>query len=317
MPEEPPMTPDMVVSAVEHHLRGRTVLQVEDRGIWIRHNYRLALDGGEVAYLKLDRSFPASEKEAYICGLLQAHGLPAPRVLALDTTCTHLPAPFVIQAYVGGERLGDLLHRVGRSDEQRIYRALGRFYRQLHTIHHNHSGWIQGAGVVLPHSPAAHMHKHVILETGGEAVERGLLTVHAHRRLQRVWSQNLERLQAHPPSLVTGGALHWTVFLALDEDWHVTKIMDLHDLLYWDPAWDLASIRYPVFREPTAPELWRAFTSTYGSVPDDRRLQLYHLMQHLDAAMGRTLEPSAPEHERWKAHVWETFEHRLDEVEGM
>jgi aminoglycoside phosphotransferase (APT) family kinase protein len=316
MPETPPITLDMLISAVRHHLPHRTVEEVEDRGVWIRHNYRLTLDGGEVVYLKVDRSFPASEKEAYVCGLLHTHGLPAPRVLALDATCTHLPAPFIIQAYVGGERLGDLLNRVGRSEQQCIYRALGRFYRQLHQIHHDHSGWIQGAGVVLPHSPNAHQYNQVIVGIGGEAVERRLLAADAHRRLQRLWSENLAWLEAHAPTLVAG-ALPWAVYLAQDEDWHVTKIMDLHDLLYWDPAWDLAGIRYPVFREPLTPELWRAFRFEYGSVPGDKRLKLYRLMQHLDAAMGNCLEPAAPEHERWKESVWETFGHLLDDVERL
>jgi aminoglycoside phosphotransferase (APT) family kinase protein len=317
MPEAPLATPELVVSAVRHHLPGRTVVQVEDRGVWIRHNFRLTLDGGEIVHLKLDRAFPASEKEAHICALLERHGLPAPRVLALDATCEHLPVPFIIQAHISGERLGDLLARVGRADQEGIYRALGRFYRRLHTIHHDHSGWIQGGGVVLLHSPTAHMHKHVIDQTGGQAVERRLLAAEAHRRLQRLWSEHRTWLEAHRPSLVTGGALSWAVYLAQDEDWHVTKIMDLHDLLYWDPAWDVASVRYPVFRDLPDPELWRAFASSYGSVPDEKRLQLYRLVQHLDAAMGNYVEPAAPHHARWKANVWATFEHRLDAVEGL
>jgi hypothetical protein len=228
-----------------------------------------------------------------------------------------LPAPFVIQEYVGGERLRDLVNRVGKPDKLSIYRALGRFYRKLHSIHHDHSGWIQGAGAVLPFSPNAHQYNKVIVKIGGEAAERGLLAADTHIRLKRLWSENLAWLQAHPPTLVTGGALHWAVYLVQDDNWYVTKIMDLHDLLYWDPAWDLASIKYPVFREPLAPELWKAFTSEYGSVPSEKRLELYLLMQHLDAAMGNYLEPAAPEHERWTESVWETFECLLDEVERL
>ena len=140
-----------VAQAVESHLDNRTVEQVEDRGVWIRHSFRVTLDGGEIVYLKLDQSFPGSEKEAYICELLRANGLPVPSVLAVDTTCTLLPAPFIIQAHVGGERLGDLLDRVGSADKVSIYAALGRFYRRLHAIHHDHSGWIQGAEEVLPY----------------------------------------------------------------------------------------------------------------------------------------------------------------------
>jgi hypothetical protein len=124
-------------------------------------------------------------------------------------------------------------------------------------------------------------------------------------------------LQAHRPTLVTGGALHWTVYLRQDDDWSVTKITDLSDLLYWDAAWDLASIKYPVFREPLAPELWKAFTSEYGHGPSDKRLKLYRLVQHVDAAIGHYAEPATLEHERWKETIWETFEHLLDEAESL
>jgi len=312
-----PITLEMIVSAVEHHLCERTVVQVEDRGVWIRHNFRVSLDDGQVAYLKLDQAFPASEKEAYVCDLLRARGLAAPRVLAVDATCTLLPAPFVIQAHVGGERLGDLLQRVARRDRLGIYGALGRFYLKLHGIHHEHSGWIQRAGEVLTFSPCAHQYREVILKTGGEAVARGLLAADTHERLKRVWSEHLAWLQAHQPTLVTGGALPWTVYLAQCDGWYVSKIMDLSDLLYWDPAWDLAGVKYPVFREPLAPDLWEAFRSEYGSVPEEKRLGLYRLMQHLDAAMGNYLEPAAAEHTRWKAWVWESLEGLLGQVERL
>jgi aminoglycoside phosphotransferase (APT) family kinase protein len=316
MSEKSSITSEMVASAVKQHLPERTVVKVEDRGVWLRHNFRIRLKGGEIVYLKVDQAFPASEKEAYICELLGAHGLPAPRVLAIDAACTVLPAPFIIQAYVGGERLGELMKRVGRPDQLSTYRAMGRFYKKLHRMHHEHSGWIQGAGEVASFPPNAYMYDQVIVKSGGEAVERGWLAPDTHRRLKRLWSENLAWLQAHVPTMVTGGALHWTVYLEQGDDWHVTKITDLSDLLYWDPAWDLASIKYPVFRESLAPELWEVFASEYGIVPSEKRLGLYRLMQHLDAAMGHYMEPATPEHARWKEKVWERFEHLLDKVEA-
>lgn len=317
MTEQLPITLETVASAVMHHLHDRTVVNVEDRGVWIRHNFRIALGGGEIVHLKVDQSFEASEKEAYICELLHVNGLPVPRVFAVDATCTLLPAPFVIQEHIGGERLGDLLDRVGIADKANIYSTLGRFYGKLHRIHHDHSGWIQGAGKVLPFPPNDHQYDEVIVKTGGEAVARGLLTANAHRRVKRLWSDNMMWLNDHQPSLVTGGALHWTVYLARDDSWHVTKIMDLGDLCYWDPAWDLVSIKYPSFREPPAPELWESFISEYGSVLSERRLKLYLLMQRISAAMGNYLEPATPEHTRWKESVWETFDSLLDEVERL
>jgi hypothetical protein len=93
--------------------------------------------------------------------------------------------------------------------------------------------------------------------------------------------------------------------------------MDLHDCLYWDPAWDLASLRYPAFRKPPDSRSWQAFVSEYGAVSSDKRLKLYLLVQRLDAAMGNYMEPATPEHTRWKATVWATFDRLLNEVEAL
>lgn len=314
--ESLPVTVETVTQAVKRHLGSRTVECVEDRGVWIRHNFRVTLGGGETVYLKLDRSFPASEKEAYICEWLRANGLPAPPVLVVDTTCTLLPMPFVIQAHVGGEQLGDLLDRAGAADKADIYAALGRFYRRLHAIHHDHSGWIQGAGEVLPFSPNQHQYSEVIVKIGGEAVERGVMAAGTHERLKRLWADSIGWLDEHQPSLV-GGSLYWTVYLARNGDWHVTKLMDLHDFLYWDPAWDLVGIKYPAFREPLPQALWGAFVSEYGSTPGERRLKLYLLMQRIDAAMGNYMAPAVPEHEHWKERAWQTFDDLLADVERL
>jgi hypothetical protein len=316
MTEQSPLTLEMLVSAIKHHLPQRTVVKVEDRGVWIRHNFRVTLDGGETVHLKVDQAFPASEKEAFICQLLRANGLPAPQVLAVDTTGALLPTPFIIQQHVGGGRLGELLDRASTPDKLEIYRALGRFYNKLHSVHHAHSGWIQGAGEVLPFSPTERQYNEVILKIGQDAVQRGLLSARSHERLRQIWSDNLPWLDEHKPSLVAG-ALPWATYLIKVGDWQVSKIMDLSDVLYWDAAWDLTIIKYPPFRIAPALEQWRAFLAEYGAEPDERRLKVYLLMQRLEAALGNYLEPAAPEHERWKQHVWQTFDSLLAQVERL
>lgn len=307
---------DAVDAALRHHLPGRVPQRIEDRGVWIRRIFRVELDGGDVVYLKADLQYPASEKEAFICRLLQEHGLPAPVVLALDTSGTLLPVPFLIQEHTGGERLGEVLAKSGRSHAPAIYAALGHFYQRLHAIRHDHAGWIEGDGEVLLFSPHEHQFREVIERIGAEAVSRGLLTSRSHRRLRSLWRDHLPWLKEHPPALI-GGALHWTVCLARNGGWRVTRLMDLHDVLFWDPAWDLTGIKFPVFLPPPAPADWDAFLSAYGSVPDERRLQLYRLMQHLDAAMGNYMAPPAPENRRWQAHVWATFAEMLTKTERV
>lgn len=307
---------EAIIAAVRSHLPQRSVIQVEDRGAWIRRIYKITLDGNEVVYLKIDQDFAASEKETTICRLLRSNGLPAPTVLALDTSRALLPESFLIQAHAGGERLGTLLDRVSQQQQTQIYRALGQFYRRLHSVHHAHSGWIDETGKVLPFSPTAYQYQEVILHIGSEAVAQNRLAEDTHLRLSRFWGEHLTMLDQHSPSLVSG-ALHWTVFLEDCQGWRVTKLTDLHDFLFWDPAWDAASIRYPVFRPPLTDDLWDAFVEAYGGVPDEKRLRLYALMQHLDAAMGNYMEPFSTQHEHWKAFIWNNYDQVLREAENL
>jgi hypothetical protein len=309
---------EMVASAFNRLMPDKKIIDIQDRGVWIRHNFHIRLDGGEAVYLKadLDPSYPAGEKEEYICALLSEKGLPAPKTLVYDDSGKLLPVPFIIQEYIGGSRLGDLMNQVDKQDRLDIYKALGCFYKKLHSIHYDHSGWLQGAGTVLPFSPNRYQFNEVILKIGNEAVEKCLLSNNNHLRLQRLWSDNMSLLEQHKPSLV-GGASHWAIYLSKEKDWKVIKILDLHDFLYWDPAWDIASIKYPEFAEQPSKELWEAFTSEYGCIPSEKRLFLYVLMRRLDAAMGNYLEPSSPENEYWKEQVWETFEKYLEKAESL
>ncbi len=312
------ITATQVAFAVSAHLPGRAVVATEDRGTWIRRIFRVTLDGGELVYVKVDAGIKASVKEAYVTGLLHDHGLPAPDILAVDDTGTLLAAPFVIQAHVGGTRLGDLLARKPDvATRAAIYAAVGDFYRRIHAIHREAPGWIDGPGIVFPGSPRAHQYQAVIVEYGAEAVAQGLISPEAHRRMQALWDANRDYLDTYVPPLTTGGAHPWSVYLASEGGWHVTKIMDLHDLAYWDPAWNLTSVKYPEFMEDPDPTAWAAFVDAYGDEPEEKRLRLYLLMRRIDAGMGHYLAPPMPANEAWRAGVWSTFDALLDDVETL
>lgn len=311
------ITDPLVRQAITLHMPERTVERIEDLGVWIRRNFRITLDGGEIVYLKVDDQFTASAKEAYICDLLDRNNLPAPRVVACDISRTLLPNPYILQKHLGGVRLTHLLERENPDELQSLYRSLGRFYRKLHNVHHPYSGWIDGPDLIFQRSPNDYQFNEVMVRIGGEAVSRNLLPAAAHERLMQLWSDHLTWLDQHQPSLV-GGSLPWTLYLEKkDGEWQVVKLTDLEDMLYWDPAWDLTNIRYPAFGEDLSPALWAAFKEGYGDLPGEKRLKLYMLMQRLDAAMGNYMEPPSPRNAEWKAAVWEAFPALLDEVAAM
>jgi hypothetical protein len=296
------ITLNQVQRAVEKHLPRRTVQKIDDLGVWIRHNYRITLDGKQVVFLKVDNYADMeglTEKEAFISRLLQANGLPAPRVLAVDTTCSLIGYPFLIQEAIMGTRLDRLLAQVDHKEACVIYETIGRFYRRLHAISHERSGYIMGAGEVLPLSPNDYMYRQVIVENGRQAVEQGLLDQAVYERLICVSEEHLDMLKAHTPALI-GGGLMWTITLNRDASgqWQVARLMDLTDMLYWDPAFDLTFLRYPPYTQ-LDDELWQAFLVGYGDVPDEKRLKLYLLIQRVDAVLNNYIAPPDLFDETW------------------
>ena len=314
------ITLQQVQQAAETHLPGRTVQAVEPLGSWIRQNYRIVLDGGQIVFLKVDNYANLdglTEKEAFIVTLLQSHDLPAPRVLAVDTTCSVIAYPYLIQEQITGMRLDRLLGQVEKVEACKVFEAVGRFYRRLHAVHHDRSGYIMGAGEVLPHSPNDYMHRQVIVELGREAVERGILAADVYEQLVQVSAHHLDYLKAHTPTLIGGGLL-WTI--ALDRDasgqWQVVRLMDLPDMLYWDPAFDLAFLRYPPYMD-LDPALWQAFLVGYGHVPEDKRLMLYRLIQCVDAALGNYEAPPDLFDPAWVQRVSHTLLGALRDIEAL
>lgn len=314
------ITLQQVQQAVETHLPGRTVRAIDDLGVWIRHHYRITLDDKQIAFLKVD-NYPnmdgLTEKEAFMSQLLQANGLPAPRVLAIDTTCSVIGYPFLIQEMVAGTRLDRLLSQVRPSEACEIYEAVGRFYRRLHTIHNDRSGYIMGAGEVLPLSPNDYMYRQVIVENGRQAVERNILDPVVYERLVRVSEDHLDMLKAHTPTLI-GGGLMWTI--ALDRgpsgQWQVVRLMDLPDMLFWDPAFDLTFLRYPPYTQLNE-ELWQAFLDGYEDIPDEKRLKLYLLIQCVDAALNKYVAPPGLFDAAWPQKISQILLDTLHEVEKL
>ncbi|MBN1121909.1 MAG: phosphotransferase [Anaerolineae bacterium] len=317
-PEYTPAPIDRVSRAVEEKLPDSEVVEIVDRGVWRRHIYEVTLKGGMTVFLKADVfEWAPLLKEAYIAQLLRSNRLPAPNTLAVDDKRRLLGRPFVIQAASGGTRLGDLVGQIDDQTGREIYTALGRFYRRLHAITKRRPGWIcDGEGSIFAGSPTREHFEDVIIDNGRQAVESGLMPEHIYWRMVQLWNKNLKKMSAHAASLVTGGAFPWSVYLGQSGgQWEVRKIMGMNDLLYWDAAWDVASIKYPVFMPAPPSEWWEAFCVSYGKVLNEKRLLLYHLMQRLDAAMGMYLEPRMDENSAWTKDAWSAFDGIMDVIE--
>lgn len=310
---------EAIARAVQSQLPGRTMAHVAYRGLWIRHTYLITLDGGELVILKVRAENDTSgitEKEAWVAGLLLSRGLPAPRTLAVDTSCTLLDQPYILQEALGGTSLYRLLPSLNPTDAAAVYAAVGRFYREAHAISHTRSGWIEGAGRVLEFSPNRYMHQKVIVEQGESLVQAGRLEPQTYHRVLAVFARHMPYLEDHTPSLLPGSALPWCICVEQEGPWRVTRVMDLPDSLYWDPAFDLAMLKYPPFGQHHGAG-WQAFLAEYGPEPPERRLLLYRLMQRLDAAGGNYMAPADPANAVWADTCLSEVPSLLDAIEGQ
>ncbi len=306
--------------AVARYLPGRSVCAIKDRGEWVRRIVEVTLDGDEVVFFKLhthEEWFDSTEEERETIDLFHAHGLPAPVLLATDTSRELLPHPYVIQEAVGGARMSEVLRHADEPTSLAIYETVGQLYARMHAVHNDWAGiW---ADIPNKPHPSAYLYRAEIVEgSGKQAREAGQISRAGYKRAVALWGANLEYLQDHQPALVHYSAFPWTVHLEQEaaSAWRVSHLTSLGDILWWDGAWDATCLLYPPFGETTASQR-AAFLRGYGPAPERKRCLLYLVLQRLCAVSGCYLAPATPEHHAWAAHALNDFGQLLDEIEAV
>lgn len=320
---------EVIEQAVGVHLPGRTVQTIKDRGEWIRRIVEVTLDGDEVVFFKMDLPhegpgwLQGKEGECHerdVAQIFEAYGLhAAPPVLVVDHSREIISYPYIVQARVGGTRLGDLLDRVSESDARAIYETVGDFYRRLHAIHNDCAGVWTGSTPDNPWgSPIEYLYQAEIVEGSGKrALEQGRITQRTYDRAVALWGEKLDSLRDFQPSLIHNSAFLWNVYLQRDNGgWRITKLMSLGDVMWWEPAYDVACLRYPPFGE-MKPSWWEAFLRGYGPEPERKRILLYAVLQQLCAAMGSYWEPKSARNKAWAARALDDLDGFLDEIEQI
>ena len=305
---------EVIKRAVSVHLDGRTVQSINDRGVWERHIIEVTLDGGEIVFFKIQTTdWNMTGFEVKGVQLFQTHSLPTPRILAVDVSREILPHPYLIQEWRGGTRLGTLLEKADEAEAERIYAALGRFYSQMHAIHNERSELL----IPFPDSPppSEYMYQaEIVGGSGKRALQEGRITKVTYDRAVALWDENLDCLKDHQPSLINGSPFLWTIYLERDDQgWCVTKITPMAELMWWDPAYNLAFLQYPPFGQVSASR-WGAFLRSYGAEPERKRVLLYLVMQRLCAAMGIYKEPQTAHNTAWAAQCLDDLDTTLDEI---
>ena len=103
--------------------------------------YEAVLPMGAVIFKTIDPDSHDSDGiglEAWMCETVRALGVPAPCVLAVDTSTSLLPASYFIMEKASGLPLITL----PAAQQAKFLRQIGMYLRQIHTIQVEHFGWL-------------------------------------------------------------------------------------------------------------------------------------------------------------------------------
>ena len=302
----------LIPSVIQHHLPGRLVTHIEDRGEWARHIMEVTLDNGEVMFLKLHTHtdwLETSLHEQIVTQMLREKGLEIQQILVVDRTCQLMPYTFLIEKQGRGVQLGRLLPTLSQAEQGQVFEAVGRYYAAMHAIRHTRSGvWLDDPTQTFPVTPNEfYLQNEILTGSGPQLVQRGCLSRPIYEQVAALWQENLDRLNAHPSVLLHASPFHWAIALEqTGENWQVCRLGALGDTMWWDPAYLLAAIRYPPFAAAN-PCHWQAFLNGYQPnndlpLPEERRLLLYAMLQRLLAASGAFMAPDTPANRAWQAN---------------
>ncbi len=311
----------------------RRLASLTDRGTWDptpqapwhgAHVIYFTLDDNSRYCLKSPTSDTAEDtvkSDLQTIALLRQHGLPAPRVILAETGDNPLGAPFYVMEHLAGTKLCTLWLQVCEDEKRALFFALGQLLARMHAIHNTRSGLISGDDpyrVKYPDTMPNDFMFQAELQggSGKRALERGFLSPGNHAAVLNAWQRHMPYLKAHQPSLIHFSTFCWTVsFLRHDGQWTVSRMTALSDVLWWDPACNLALVRYPPFMHISQAD-WESFLQGYGHTVDEKRVALYGLLTTISAAMGTYLEPGYLTNPYVRDDLNRNVEALLDRVES-
>ena len=293
----PQIKKSQIIEIIETLLPEKNLQQVIDYGVWVRHNFELIFNDGTKAFMKIQVQndwLDSTINEAWLSKMLRDHGLPGPETIYMDSQGEHLGYPFLIQSELKGIHLSEWLSRTAQDEWPRLFEAIGEIYRKIHSIKGLASGvWDHGPEHTLPISPNDfYLNSEILDGSGKHARDAGFITKQEYLKIQSIWQEHLSALKDHMPSLVHGSPFPWTICLLKDElrGFKVTRLNALGDFLWWDPVYDVSFLLYPPgYVWPN--DCKEALTAAYGHLPEEWRIKLYGILQHLCTLNDVYLDP--------------------------
>lgn len=290
---------------VQSFLPGKSVARIIDRGFRVKQIYEVVLDDNQTSLIykvKTDPQMGDIWHEENVVRVFLKYGIPTPKVIHSDESCRIIPYPYLVQEKIGGKKLGDLLETEPHTEQLKIYKTIGKLYKKMHSVKNKRSGlWSREPRQPLyPIEPTDYMFNAELLNGSGKhALEKGIISKELYDKIIETWNKNLTELRQYEPAMIHVSSFYWNIYLQDREGaWDVCKLMSLGDVLWWDPAYDIATLKYPPFGEYKESH-WEAFIQGYGETPSETRILLYAIMHRLCATMGVYMEPSKYRSELW------------------
>lgn len=252
--------------------------------------YEVSLPGGPVIF---KAAVPGREGtialEAWACERVRRAGVPAPRILAVDTSRQIYPGAYLIQEKVRGIPLS----RVGpakRRQWESLWQA-GRYLRLIHKIALDGFGWLDGAHYLREGRVKGRYRRWS--DAALRPVPRRLAYLQEHRVLDRKAIRSIDQVieqhrgvlrRSDRGRLLHGdfGASH--IFVEPGRG-KVTGIIDFGALEAGDPLWDIA--RFRVWRtQEDLRDLIAGYEPDRGQLDESTlKFPLYALLQAIGDAV--------------------------------
>ena len=207
-----------IIKTIRLQLPGKGIKYVEDKGIWIKHIFKITFDDATCAYIKLAvNDMSDILMEANAVDLLLENGIHQPEVIKVDTSCSILPYPYIIQCGGEGKKLGDFLIENNANKLKQIYHAVGEYYRKFADITNDWAGvWdVIPEKKKYPLHPADAMYKLEIEQGSGyRAYSAGVISHGQYEQIKSVWQKNIPMLKERPVSLVHYSPFPWTIYIS-------------------------------------------------------------------------------------------------------
>lgn len=283
----------------------RKIISIDDRGNLIRHCFLVLMDNDEQIVLKIKThpEYGELKHECNVVKMFKSQGITAPQILAIDESKSIIPYSYIIQEWIGGLKLGDVIKNATHFEQHEIYKEIGVFYRKIHEVKNSKSGlWDEDTPYKLKYDvlPNDYMfNAEIINGSGKKALTENLISETLYNRVIELWRKNMEYLKKHKSTMIHFSPFLWTIYMEkINNCWKIAKLTSLGDVMWWDQAYDLAVLKYPPFGDYDELK-WNAFLAGYDLKCDEKRINLYALMVRLCATMGTYTEPSNYKKKDW------------------